>query len=255
MSDNRNPCLACPLRLQPFAGPDGRYPARLVFHGEAPGEQEGRQGLAFVGPAGQLLRATLQKHGFQPHEYFIMNAVLCRPPDNRVPTEDERDCCASTHRELLTTVSPQAIVILGNTALHTLTGQTKIMSLRGKPFEHNGRWMFPMLHPSACLHNPKLRPLFENDFTALRRWLDSLPPWTPPPIPAVSPIHIPAGRALAQKITAVTHLVTHTSDPAIQAQAVALLQQLDALQEAKWQAYRQDGAHDPFHGMYATPPL
>ena len=250
-----NPCLTCPLQLQPLACPDGTGPARLVFHGEAPGEQEAKHGLAFVGPAGQLLRTALAHHGFQPNEYVIMNAVLCRPPDNRVPTTAERTHCQSYHQELLLEIAPQVIVIMGNTALQTLTGRDKIMSHRGTPFQHHGQWMFPMLHPSACLHNPKLKPLFEQDFVTLKQWLTTLPPWTVPPRPAQSPIHVPGGRALAQKIAAVTHLVTHNMAADQQTQTVALLHQLDSLQQRCWDRYRRDGAENPTHGMYPTPPL
>lgn len=249
------PCLTCPLRLQPFAAPDGTGPARLVFHGEAPGEQEAKQGLAFVGPAGQLLRATLDRHGFRPTDYVIMNAVLCRPPDNRVPTTDERQRCQDYHHELLAGVAPQVIVILGNTALHLLTGRDKILSHRGKPFQHEGRWMFPMLHPSACLHKPQLKPLFEQDFATLKDWLATLPPWSPPPRPAISPIRIPGGRALAEKIIAVTHHLTHTTDQTEQTRAVALLAQLETLQHRQWETYRRNGADNPSLGMYPTPPL
>lgn len=250
-----NSCLTCPLHLQPLACPDGTAPARLVFHGEAPGEQEAKQGLAFVGPAGHLLRTSLAKYGFAPADYVIMNAVLCRPPDNRVPTPEERTHCQPYHQELLTTIAPQVIVILGNTALQTLTGKDKILSLRGKPFQHNGLWMFPMLHPSACLHNPKLKPFFEQDFVTLKTWLATLPPWTIPPRPAISPIQILGARALAQKITAITHLVTHTSDQDEQARAVTLLQQLDQVQQRVWDRYRTAGADNPEHGMYPTPPI
>lgn len=254
MSD-ANPCTSCTLRLQPFAAPDGRTPARIVFHGEAPGEKEAQQGTVFVGPAGQLLRETIHESGLALSDILILNSVLCRPPDNRVPTDIEKSACGQYHHELLRQASPQVIVALGNTALETLTGRTGISSLRGTPFQHQGVWIYPTFHPSACLHNPHHKPTFQQDLKQLARWIATLPPWHPAPQPLLSPLIIPGYRALCQKIDAVTTQACQSNDLAAQPQTVALLQQLDVLSERLWRHTFVDDSNHTRHGQYATPPI
>jgi len=143
----------------------GSRDADLVFVGEGPGAEEDKQGIPFVGRAGQLLTRLIDDIGMTRDDVYIANVVKCRPPDNRDPQPIEIETCRPYLEAQLELLSPRVIVTLGNFAtkllLDTKEGITKI---RGQEFAyrhgaHGGveqsftATLVPTLHPSAVLRN------------------------------------------------------------------------------------------------------
>ncbi len=143
--------------------------APLMFIGEGPGQVEDEQGLAFVGPAGQLLTRMLAAISLPRDQVYICNVVKCRPPNNRVPLPEEAAACMMHLRMQVALVRPKVIVLLGSTAIkYTLGEDVRVTRDRGKWYERNGVWMMPTFHPSALLRDPaKKRDAWE-DMQTLR---------------------------------------------------------------------------------------
>ena len=159
-------CTKCPLhktRTRTVFG-QGHPAARLVFVGEAPGRDEDRQGVAFVGRAGQLLTRMIEAMGLTRDEVFICNILKCRPPNNRDPAPAEIDACWSYLDRQLRIIKPEVIVALGKPAAQTLLQTTEsIGRLRGQWHEYviddgpEDRLPIPLMptyHPAYLLRNP-----------------------------------------------------------------------------------------------------
>ena len=130
----------------------GTATPEIMFVGEGPGEDEDRQGLAFVGRAGQLLSRMIIRMGLTREDVFIANIVKCRPPDNRVPAPDEMAACLPYLREQVALLKPKVIVCLGATAVKgLLNNMTGITKLRGQWQKYQGVDVMPTLHPSFLL--------------------------------------------------------------------------------------------------------
>ena len=154
---------------------EGSRTAKVMFVGEAPGEQEDNQGRPFVGAAGKLLTELLQSVGLRREEVFITNMVKCRPPNNRPPRKDELAACRGYLDRQLKLVRPRAVCPLGNSAIRALlNSKESVTDLHGMPFEKDGVTYFPMYHPAAALYTFALRKVMEEDFRRLRAVLDSL---------------------------------------------------------------------------------
>jgi DNA polymerase len=160
-------CTKCGLsrtRTRTVFG-QGSADARLVFVGEAPGFDEDRTGLAFVGPAGQLLTRMIVAMGLTREEVFICNVLKCRPPENRDPTADEILTCGPYLAEQLSIIRPEVIVALGAPAAKTLLRTAaSIGKLRGKFHEYfpsgvegigESIPVMPTYHPAYLLRNPE----------------------------------------------------------------------------------------------------
>jgi len=153
---------------------EGNPDARLMFVGEAPGEQEDRQGRPFVGRAGELLTRLIEKMGFCRDDVYIANTVKCRPPDNRNPLEDEIETCMPFLEKQIDIIGPAAIMTLGSVATRALLGDVgSISRVRGKTFRYKGIPVVPTFHPSYLLRNPKSKWLTWNDAQAVLRLLGS----------------------------------------------------------------------------------
>ena len=167
-------CTRCPLhagRTKAVFGA-GDADADLMFVGEAPGAEEDRQGLPFVGRAGQLLNELLESIGLKRDDVFIANVLKSRPPGNRDPQPDEIEACWPYLERQIQLVQPRVIATLGNFATKKLTGsQTGITRVRGTPQVHRlaGRtlFLFPLLHPAAALRTPSLVETLREDFAKL----------------------------------------------------------------------------------------
>jgi uracil-DNA glycosylase len=176
-------CTLCPLaqtRTQVVFGA-GNADADLMFIGEAPGAEEDRKGIPFVGRAGGLLNELLGEIGLDRESVFIANTLMCRPPGNRDPQPLELDSCRPYLLEKVRLIEPKVIVTLGNFATKLITGdQTGITKVRGRPQTHQlGERtvrVFPILHPAAALRTPRLRETMSADFAALARLLEEPAP-------------------------------------------------------------------------------
>jgi DNA polymerase len=123
-----------------------------MFIGEAPGFHEDRQGLPFVGAAGQLLDTMLASIGLDRSRCTICNVIKCRPPGNRDPLPDEIDSCRPYLEAQIAFIRPRVIVTLGNFATRfVLDRQVSISRVRGQRFIVNGTVVIPTFHPAAVL--------------------------------------------------------------------------------------------------------
>lgn len=164
-------CTMCPLHqgIHNKVPGQGDKAAPLMFIGEGPGQVEDEEGLAFVGPAGQLLTRMLAAISLPRDRVYICNIVKCRPPNNRVPEEAEAEACKLHLRMQFALVRPKVIVLLGSTAAkNTLGPEIRITRDRGRWFQRKGVWMMPTYHPSALLRDPAKKREAWEDMQSLR---------------------------------------------------------------------------------------
>ncbi|HBL25363.1 MAG TPA: hypothetical protein DD490_00840 [Acidobacteria bacterium] len=142
----------------------GHPDADLMLIGEGPGAEEDRQGLPFVGPAGELLTKILQAIGLTREEVYIANVVKCRPPGNRDPQPDEVQACRGYLERQIALVQPKLLVALGRIAAHALLGtESPIGQIRGRWHQVQGVPTMVTYHPAALLRNQALkRPTWED---------------------------------------------------------------------------------------------
>ena len=134
----------------------GNPRARLMFVGEAPGEDEDKKGEPFVGKAGQLLTKMIEAMGLEREDVYICNTVKCRPPNNRNPEPDELSSCEPFLKGQLAAVKPEAIVTLGKFAAQALLrDETPISRMRGNWREYEGIPVMPTFHPAYLLRSPQ----------------------------------------------------------------------------------------------------
>jgi uracil-DNA glycosylase len=175
-------CVRCRLsqgRTQVVYG-TGDPDADLMFIGEAPGFHEDKQGVPFVGAAGQLLNRLLADSGIERDEVYINNVILCRPPGNRDPLPDELEACRPWLDERIAIIDPAVIVTLGNWATRYILGSNvSISRVRGQRFPWNGRIVIPTFHPAAVLHgggeNSRQMAALRMDFQEMKRALAERP--------------------------------------------------------------------------------
>ncbi len=170
-------CTACRLadtRTTVVFG-SGSAAARLMFVGEAPGANEDREGLPFVGRAGQLLEQLVGEIGLAREDVYIANVLKCRPPGNRDPQPDEIEACKGYLLRQLELVGPEVVMTLGNFAtkllLRTTVGITK---MRGQVYRWwRGIHVVPTFHPAAALRGgSSVTDAMRADLALARRTLD-----------------------------------------------------------------------------------
>jgi len=148
--------------------------AEIMFVGEAPGFHEDKQGVPFVGPAGQLLDQLLKSIGLQRSQVYIANTLKCRPHENRDPLPEELAACTPYLFKQIELIEPRIICTLGNHATKTLLAtSTGITQLHGKLMRKGHLTFVPIFHPAAALHKPPLKSTLIEDFQRLREHLDS----------------------------------------------------------------------------------
>ena len=142
----------------------GNPNAHLMFIGEGPGADEDRQGLPFVGAAGELLTRIIQAIEMTREEVYIANVVKCRPPGNRDPQPDEVAACRGYLEKQIALIRPRVIVALGKVAAQTLLGNdSPIGRMRGQWHSVQGIPTMVTYHPAALLRNAALkRPTWED---------------------------------------------------------------------------------------------
>ncbi len=179
LSERVRACTRCPLhegRMQAVPG-EGVLDPQVMVVGEAPGADEDRRGLPFVGKAGQFLDRWLEAIDLtRRRTAYIVNVVKCRPPGNRDPRPHESEACLPYLREQIDLVRPRAIMTVGRVATGILIGTNAgITSLRGRMFYFNGIPLIPTFHPAAVLRDAELkRPVWE-DLKRMRELLDRGP--------------------------------------------------------------------------------
>ena len=152
----------------------GNYKAEIMVIGEAPGRNEDLLGEPFVGTAGKILSEALEFAGLLRDDVFITNVVKCRPPNNRVPLEEERYSCQQYLAAELEIIKPKIICILGNTAYGSILGGDSITKNRGKIIKKNDQLYFLTIHPAAAIYNPSLKQILKDDIKRLVETLDKI---------------------------------------------------------------------------------
>lgn len=167
-------CKLCGLGRTTVVFGSGSPKARLMFVGEAPGEDEDRQGLPFVGRAGQLLTKIIEAIGLTREQVYIANVIKCRPPENRNPEPDEVAACSPFLFRQVELVAPRVIVALGKFSAQCLLQTTDpITRLRGRAFEFHGRTLIPTFHPAYLLRNPAAKREVWEDMKKVRALLQA----------------------------------------------------------------------------------
>lgn len=165
-------CSKCRLYLnRKNAVPgEGPYNAKIMFIGEAPGNQEDNTGLPFVGRSGKLLDYLLEISDLDRKKVFITSVIKCHPPNNRKPKSDELNKCINLWiYKQIELINPDLIVILGGIALKSMLNENQIKRLHGEIITRADRKFFITYHPAAGLRNPNFKDKLENDFKKLRK--------------------------------------------------------------------------------------
>ena len=162
-------CTRCPLhagRTRTVPG-EGNPLSDVLLVGEGPGAREDATGRPFVGPAGQLLDELLRAIGWSREQVFIANVVKCRPPANRDPEPEEISACRPYLDRQEAALDPAVIVTLGRHSLRRYLPDARIGEVHGRLRRSGGRFVFPMYHPAAALHQASLRETLFADMRGL----------------------------------------------------------------------------------------
>jgi uracil-DNA glycosylase family 4 len=170
----------------------GNADADLMFVGEAPGANEDKLGLPFVGQAGKLLDRLLEEIGLERGDVFICNTLKCRPPGNRDPHPAEIESCRDYLMRQVELIEPKVICTLGNFATKLLREDpTGITRLHGKPevrvIGRRAVRLYPIFHPAAALYTPSNVEVLREDFKRLPELLALEPPPQPQSEPEPEP--------------------------------------------------------------------
>ena len=143
--------------------------------GEAPGAEEDKQGIPFVGRAGKLLTDILKAINFEREEVYIANILKCRPPNNRDPLPSEREVCKPYLYKQIELIKPKIILCLGKVASNVLLNKNdSLTKLRGDVHELNGIKAMVTYHPAALLRNPHWKKGTWEDVQKVRKLYDEL---------------------------------------------------------------------------------
>ena len=159
-------CDLCKTRTNAVPG-KGNFQSDVIFVGEAPGKNEDQNGEPFIGVAGKKLSDALDEAGISRDDIYITNIVKCRPPNNRVPTTNERDTCKEYLKQEIAIIKPKLICILGNTAFNSILGGSEITKYRGKVVRKDNLLYFLTIHPAATIYNQKLIDVLKDDIVKL----------------------------------------------------------------------------------------
>jgi uracil-DNA glycosylase family 4 len=162
-------CVRCPLaaRRTTTVPGEGNPLSDVLLVGEGPGAREDATGRPFVGPAGQLLSELLRSIGWEREDVFITNVVKCRPPGNRDPEPAEVSACGGYLDRQEAALDPAVIVTLGRHSLQRYLPGARIGAVHGRLRRAAGRFVFPMYHPAAALHQASLRETLFRDVRGL----------------------------------------------------------------------------------------
>jgi uracil-DNA glycosylase family 4 len=167
-------CTRCELhrtRKQAVPG-EGPANAEIMLIGEGPGFHENEQGRPFVGAAGKFLEELLAQAGLKRSDVWIGNVVKCRPPGNRDPQSEELSSCDDYLERQIKAINPKIVITLGRFSMAKFMPGAKISTEHGQMRKVGNRFVIPMYHPAAALHQPKWRPQILADFAKLPKQLE-----------------------------------------------------------------------------------
>lgn len=162
-------CQKCVLHKSRKNSVPGEGPANseIMLIGEGPGFHENEQGRPFVGASGNFLTQLLEQAGLKREQVWIGNVVKCRPPGNRDPQPDELAACNDYLERQIQAINPSIIITLGRYSMGRFLVGAKISQVHGQMRKVGGRYVIPMFHPAAALHQASLKPALLEDFGKL----------------------------------------------------------------------------------------
>lgn len=172
-------CALCP-HTHNVVPADGPAQCRILCIGEAPGQTEDRVLHPFSGQAGMEYNDNyLPLAGLHRSEIRQTNTVLCRPEQNKTPSDELARCCSEHHlKDELASCQPDVVILLGATAVNTLAPGTDLESQHGIPFKGEifgwQGWIVPMWHPASGLHNTSMMIPMLEDWERLKPWLEPM---------------------------------------------------------------------------------
>jgi len=172
---NTNICPDLAKTAKQIVFGDGNPDASVVFIGEAPGKREDEQGIPFVGASGKLLSEFLESIGIDRSQVYITNIVKYRPPDNRDPSDQEKQEFLPFLYAQLKTIEPSVVVTLGRHSTNCFLPDLQISNIHGQLTEvsiggsvNMKLQIFPMYHPAVAIYNQNRRAELQEDFNKLR---------------------------------------------------------------------------------------
>lgn len=146
---------------------DGNPDAQIVFIGEAPGKQEDMQGKPFVGASGKFLNEMLGIINLNRQDVYITNIVKYRPPNNRDPSQEEKEQFLPFLHRQLQVINPKLIVTLGRHSMDVLLPGLIISQVHGQLKKLSNKIYLPLFHPAAALYNGSMRQTLIDDFSKI----------------------------------------------------------------------------------------
>jgi len=158
---------------------DGNSESRIMIIGEGPGANEDKEGLPFVGRAGQLLDKMLFSINLNRRNVYITNVVNYRPPENRRPTEEEIERYLPYLTKHIEIINPKILILLGSTALNTIIGNLEVISkARGKWIEKKigkcSTLVIASFHPAFLMRQPDQKKMAWIDLKMIRKKIKEL---------------------------------------------------------------------------------
>ena len=164
-------CVECPLRGNKKVWGEIGKKNGLLFLGEAPGRNEEEQGKVFCGKAGKKLDEILKKAEEDRKNVTIINTLLCRPPSNRDPTEEELKCCRKRVLHTITKMDPKVIILLGRIAFRSLFKREPLKRDRLKRLRWKKFRVLYVYHPAYFIYRD-MPEEFEREWKAIRWAID-----------------------------------------------------------------------------------
>ncbi|MBQ2729509.1 MAG: uracil-DNA glycosylase [Clostridia bacterium] len=167
-------CYKCPLgeRRTNIVIGTGNKNADIMFVGEAPGADEDKTGIPFVGAAGKHLDKFLSAVGIDREDVYIANILKCRPPNNRDPLPEEQDICIKYLREQVKLIRPKIIVCLGRiSAMRLIDPEFRITKMHGQFYKRGDFHICAVYHPSALLRDASKNEDMYKDMKAIKELL------------------------------------------------------------------------------------
>ncbi|MFA5751437.1 MAG: uracil-DNA glycosylase [Candidatus Paceibacterota bacterium] len=158
---------------------DGNPDSDIVFIGEAPGKNEDKEGIPFIGSAGKFLTEMLSAIDLKREDIYTTNIVKYRPPNNRDPLPEEKASCKEWLLEELNLIKPKLIIFLGRHAMNTFFPNEKISDIHGKilikKFKNfPTKYFFALYHPASALYNGGMREVLMSDFKKIPKILKEI---------------------------------------------------------------------------------
>lgn len=173
---DKNTCPELAAQARNLVMGDGNVNADIVFIGEAPGKKEDELGLPFVGASGRFLNTMLEAAGLVREDVYITNIVKYRPPNNRDPTEDEKQTFWPYLMQQLAIINPKVVITLGRHSGMCFISDLLISRDHGQArtvtYDAYEFLVIPLYHPAAALYNGGMRQTLIDDFLVAAQQAD-----------------------------------------------------------------------------------